>query len=356
MTPRHRAVPGGNFGTAARPRAPQAHMAPRPNDGDAKLSAAYITSALRPEPRKLLEKRLKGVGLAKAAPHAAPPDDEVSDAICATEWDLSLNTLFDKQTVNRKGPDPGERGNADAHVALWKQCANATGDAPLLILEDDVLLCDRFGAMTDVLIGLVEKLQTEPAERSTLLYLSGHPELAEQWVPTGIIDPNGREVILREAAYVWGTEGYVIWPQAARRLLENLPLTCPVDIFLGRHLYQHKLRALVCQPLPAMKRPTDVVEQPHVPGSSLQARPPAVVARYTVVHKPRVAARKKPTDDGMVVGAYAAGQTLDAIGHSADGQWAQLAPLEWVAIKHPTYGTLLELEPPEPEEPEEPED
>ena len=79
----------------------------------------------------------------------------------------------------------------------------------------------------------------------------------EPAISTDLKDPEGGTVALRDAEYVWQTGSYLVWPAAAKLLIESLPVDAPVDNFLSKHVYERNLRALVCWPLPAMQ------EAPH---------------------------------------------------------------------------------------------
>ena len=56
------------------------------------------------------------------------------------------------------------------------------------------------------------------------------------------------DVKLREAEYIWQTACYVIWPAAARRLLQSLPVDGPVDNFISKHSLHKRVCALVTTP------------------------------------------------------------------------------------------------------------
>jgi len=139
----------------------------------------------------------------------------------------------------------------------------------------------------------------------------------------------------------WSSACYLIWPAAARKLLSSLPANVPLATFISRHLHLHLLRALVCWPQPAMELSW---------GEALAARSQRqYVARYRVVHAPRIATREKPRSEAAIVRAVAEGTELEAVAHSADGNWAQLGAKEWAMIRHDTLGVLLERLAEEPE-------
>jgi hypothetical protein len=91
--------------------------------------------------------------------------------------------------------------------------------------------------------------------RATTDWRDAQPGLAHRAIKlrTGMHDAQGGEVMLREAAYVWQTCCYVVWPAAARVLVASLPVDAPVDNFLARHVLYGRVRALVAQPMLAMQ-------------------------------------------------------------------------------------------------------
>jgi len=204
-----------------------------------------------------------GLSLGYGTPEAA----EVSEF-----WNTRLNASFDKEMMPKdKVPmSSSERGCAASHIALWHHCSWLPDDGPpLLVLEDDLAFTPGFGALVQKLVATVEA-KIPVTSRQTLLYLSG--EVAS-WrdvpaVSTDLKDAEGGTVSLREAEYVWQTGSYLIWPTAAKHLIESLPVDAPVDKYLSKHVHKRELRALVCWPLPAMQEAPhegDVVRSGFVP-------------------------------------------------------------------------------------------
>merc|ERR1711862_1046152 len=83
-----------------------------------------------------------------------------------------------------------------------------------------------------------------PSERKLLLHLGGH---ISKWGPEESKRQFG-EHTLCEVEYIWHTSSYFIWPAAARELMASLPVDCPTDNYLSKHIYAGKLRAFVVQP------------------------------------------------------------------------------------------------------------
>ena len=147
---------------------------------------------------------------------------------------------------------PGARGTVEAHVELWRRCAE--GMMPCLIIEDGLKTWPRLAQITAHLVGTIERVVADVEERNVLLFLGGTVEPADltaQWLPTDMAHsaPRGDKIVLREATFVSGSFCYVVWPLAARRLLANLPLSTPVPEYLGTQLKAGRVRAMIVQPV-----------------------------------------------------------------------------------------------------------
>lgn len=225
---------------------------------DGRFLACFINLTVRTDRRDEMEKALRHAGIV-AARFAARTGNEAAEADVARVWDTRLNARFDgaMAAAAAVAMTPSERGCAASHAALWRHCAALPVDGPpLLVLEDDLLMCDGLGPLLGALIELVEARHSSHG-RSVLLYLSGSvPSWKEGWVETGRRTEAGEAIVLREADYIWQTSSYLVWPAAARLLLERLPCDAPADNFLSRHIHDDEcaLRGLVCWPLPTAQR------------------------------------------------------------------------------------------------------
>jgi len=198
---------------------------------------------------------LPDVGLKAATRFAALTSGDALEGDVQLTWDTALNARFDRncQVDRVLSMSKGERGCAASHVALWRQCV--ASEAPLLVLEDDVVFSSpRVGEWTCCLVSVVEAALA-PAERSVVLYLGAEAELR-----AGAPTLRGKQAIwaartkrvgceLREALWAWQTHAYVLWPAAARILLAGLPVDAPVDVYLSRHYHERRLCGLVCEPM-----------------------------------------------------------------------------------------------------------
>jgi GR25 family glycosyltransferase involved in LPS biosynthesis len=242
--------------TSSAPRAPPLSKCNAATE--APFAAVYINLAARTDRRRAVELSLAKAGIQaerfEALRGASAGEDEVR-----TTWDTSLNAKFDRNTKVQSdlAMSDGERGCAASHLALWRRCVERNG--PLLVLEDDLDFADSSeGAPTvgDAARALVATLGAalEPSERTLLLYLGadaylrdGAPSLRGQqasWAARGANVP----VALKESKWAWQTHAYVIWPAAARVLLQGLPIDAPVDVYLSRHFHERKICGLVCEP------------------------------------------------------------------------------------------------------------
>jgi len=155
------------------------------------------------------------------------PVEEVS-----TSWHTDRNVVYQKKRAVRKGWDdldtykerhlelsPGERGCSSSHIQAWRRCLELAGvsNRPLLVLEDDAAPTVEFPQI------LTRAFAALPPD-ADLLYL-GYSQAAE-W---------RREVTpeLVESEYVWTTVAYIVWPEGARKLLSQLPVSEPVDNWMA---------------------------------------------------------------------------------------------------------------------------
>jgi len=163
-------------------------------------------------------------------------------------WNTARNVVYQKRRAIRKGWDDldtyqvrqldlsaGERGCASSHIRAWRHClenAGNDGKRPLLVLEDDA------APTADFVPTLARALAALPSD-AHILYL-GYSQAAE-WRRE--ISPE-----LVESEYVWTTVGYIIWPEGARLLLNQLPVNEPVDNWLAAHCAGGDLKAYCVRP------------------------------------------------------------------------------------------------------------
>jgi len=228
-------------GATARPRA-NSH-APIRARGARSAREPCRAEALTALPHRLSVAGFKSKRLSAQTGHDAPDD-------CVTRtWDTSINCQYDPSTIKkgRVSLTPGERGCAMSHAVLWARCA-AQGDAgvPMLVVEDDVQFREGAGEAVTELVKHLETVNPVPSQRLMMLYLTGD---VAAWRDKKSQSVEGEyDVKLREAEYIWQTACYVIWPAAARRLLQSLPVDGPVDNFISKHSLHKRVCALVTTP------------------------------------------------------------------------------------------------------------
>lgn len=136
---------------------------------------------------------------------------------------------------------------AAQHVHVWRQCANGT--SPILIFQDDVTFAStEVYHTTAALVAAAQGGEYSGSfddSRSVLIILDAAEPDAEA-SQLAAAAPNGSMLLLaRSAAQV---TSYVLWPQAARLLLNSLPLDVPVPAFLARHVAARTVEAVMVSP------------------------------------------------------------------------------------------------------------
>jgi len=214
------------------------------------LDTVYINLDKRVDRKKLMQGELRAQG-AKARRFSAKSGDDIPDKLVTRQWHSKLNCLYDRKTIPAlHNMSKGERGCSGSHIALWKQCLRRNDPSkPMLILEDDAVLWERSGVqfpeLTQRLIAGVEQcwdVENDPV----MLYIGCE---VVQWRDSRRVVIEGPpQLRLREAEYLWQTSSYIIWPAAARVLLEHLPIDCPTDCYISKLVLEGKVTAVVGSP------------------------------------------------------------------------------------------------------------
>eukprot|EP00658_Telonema_sp_P-2_P044598 TRINITY_DN3249_c0_g2_i3.p1 TRINITY_DN3249_c0_g2~~TRINITY_DN3249_c0_g2_i3.p1 ORF type:complete len:413 (-),score=76.32 TRINITY_DN3249_c0_g2_i3:97-1335(-) len=136
----------------------------------------------------------------------------------APDWDNTrfANLWADMQQGEVRSLTPGEVGCALSHVEVWRRVAQSTSDTPALVLEDDVIL------EPDVGLRLPGYLSQLPPQWE-LVYLGGLKIGRHKRISPNLIVPE---------CYLC-THAYMISKSGARKLLDQLPVTGPVDHFMS---------------------------------------------------------------------------------------------------------------------------
>ena len=133
----------------------------------------YINLASRIDRRRSIESQMDREGMQAWRLEAATAAD-ADPRIVTRTWDSSINCQYDTRTLPAKlAMSNGERGCAMSHAILWHACAACGDEAPpMLVLEDDAMICPKFLARSRKLVESIE--EKIPAEQRTcLLYLGG---------------------------------------------------------------------------------------------------------------------------------------------------------------------------------------
>mmetsp|Transcript_110322 Transcript_110322/g.318841 ORF Transcript_110322/g.318841 Transcript_110322/m.318841 type:complete len:215 (+) Transcript_110322:2-646(+) len=154
-------------------------------------------------------------------------------------WDASKNALYDRhiQPPMQKTMSAGEVGCALSHVRLWRMLAeHADNVGPMLILEDDAAFYDSnsrsrplHGKRRGFLEAFTELWKILPATWD-ILYFGFSPRGESDEVDTGAaIFP----LRVFRPEYGFHTHAYAITRAAAVQLLDNGPVSGPVDVWLA---------------------------------------------------------------------------------------------------------------------------
>lgn len=260
-------MPAAERSRSRSPRPPVVLKADSPAKG---LTALLLGLERRPDRRQRCEDLLaKEVPWLKAEFFRATDGklDVIPDSEVAKTWNTANNSHYGKyeDVFNKDGSllysaqqfvdpgvdyefSPGERGCAHSHYRMWQRVVQE--DKPMLILEDDIeLVFERNGGGMSGGVVFTDRLQLGMAEaiklEADVLYLgwSGHREGNYKHHE----EPKGeKNSVLRKAEYVWTTVAYVLWPQAARKLLEKAqPMNQPVDNFMAWECREGRLASYV---------------------------------------------------------------------------------------------------------------
>jgi len=203
---------------------------------DQGATIVYINLAMRPDRRKRIEQQFGQHGV-NAERFEAVTGAETSDAIIDRDWQPGLNAKFDFRQKEDEWHtlSDGERGCAGSHALLWKRCV--AENRPMVIIEDDAVLSSDFENK------LRQAMRHISEHDPSFLYLQSN--VAEWGDYSEVISSN---LQIRSVNYVWETGGYVVWPETAAILLENLPMHQPVDDYLAKMAYTGLIHQYACYP------------------------------------------------------------------------------------------------------------
>jgi GR25 family glycosyltransferase involved in LPS biosynthesis len=191
---------------------------------------------------------------------SSPGVEEDPDMPCVIEWDATNNSRYDRHISPPmiKQLSPGEVGCAMSHVRLWRKLAESENpEAIMLILEDDA----QFYASPDKdnrstrgggrgrghynretkkggfdFFSVFSTLWKGVPDDWEILYLG----FSDRGPRIPVVDTSTRastagppEVTIFRPTYGFHTHAYAIKKSAALKLLEQLPVVGPLDVWLA---------------------------------------------------------------------------------------------------------------------------
>jgi len=152
------------------------------------------------------------------------------------EWDSSTNALWDRHVrPGLKLSTAGEIGCSLSHISLWRTFVDESGsgsgengnDDVMLIFEDDAELGRSFLQAFSKAWGLL------PSDGDWDIFYLGFSDRGER---VDVVSSNtGRypDVDIFRPTYGFHTHAYAIKRKASSRLLDNIPIAGPVDVWLA---------------------------------------------------------------------------------------------------------------------------
>ncbi|WP_052737496.1 glycosyltransferase family 25 protein [Grimontia sp. AD028] len=134
----------------------------------------------------------------------------------------------DKKRLNRKGYSltPGEKGCFTSHYLLWQKCVEL--NEPIVVLEDDIGVLDNFKEDVKKVINIVDKYGLV-----RLITFLEDKYVSDKYEHKNLCIVSYKKPVL-------GTQGYVLSPNAARKLITaSEEWYEPVDVFIDNE-WRHK--------------------------------------------------------------------------------------------------------------------
>ena len=131
------------------------------------------------------------------------------------------------------------------HVDVWRRCAESS--SPTLVFQDDVAFASpNVLSTTEALVAAAEAAGYGSGDVPTAVIVldAAAADQAGSGSPLTTADGSTLSSVHSTAQVT----AYVLWPRAARVLLDALPLDLPVSAFLGRLIAERKVTALVATP------------------------------------------------------------------------------------------------------------
>lgn len=144
------------------------------------------------------------------------------------KWDSSTNAKYSSNvTPGTKTMTDGEVGCALSHISIWREATRSK--RPFLVLEDDVCLYER--PNRPKFRSLVHQAWEVLCPQGTGILYLGFSSRGERVILD--LEDKDAHIQLYRPEYGYHTHGYIITSEAAATLLENLPVSGPLDVWLA---------------------------------------------------------------------------------------------------------------------------
>lgn len=170
--------------------------------------------------------------------NGAEVDEAESDDI-QIQWDSTTNAKYSpKEAACIRTMLPGEIGCAFSHIALWRMLA-ASDDSHWLILEDDCGFVSSRGGQDRFSVAFERAWEEVPSDWG-IFYLGFSDRGTRTYIKQCNVDTATRrrdrldpDIEIFRPEYGYHTHAYMITKAAATCLLENLPVSGPIDVWLA---------------------------------------------------------------------------------------------------------------------------
>lgn len=157
------------------------------------------------------------------------------------KWDSTINAKYSpKEKACIRTMLPGEVGCALSHIALWRKLV-ASDHGYFLILEDDCSFSKTRNGRDRFAICFARAWKELPSDWG-LFYLGfsdrGERKNVNQCRPVSSSRPADEmdpQVQVFAPEYGYHTHAYMITKAAAQTMLENLPVSGPIDVWMADH-------------------------------------------------------------------------------------------------------------------------
>lgn len=161
--------------------------------------------------------------------------------------------LRDSSEVVASALPAADRAWAGQHVSVWQQCAAAA--SPMLIFDENcAFTSSNTFAEVSALVAVCEAGPVANTDAMVMILDRALPDDND----SAIVLSGAHGVTLRAVQSAPAITAYVLWPAAAKALLQMLPLDLPVSDCLSKHVAERTLIALMpSSPLTASSQPLD---------------------------------------------------------------------------------------------------